>query len=163
MDDELKAVLPNKEEVPPQPAGRRFYGTSQVPLPVAFEYGVPLKGPDRRLLEHVRGNEKSAFRGTTALPVINHQMWQGALFWAGEGGWVYEIGPVMGWDPGQLLEGRVSMLGAFWNAPHAMEGEVSVPSRIEPSWIYQGSLIKEKGDRLVIDKWILNPNYLPTR
>lgn len=163
MDDELKAILPNDEEVSAQPAGRRFYGTSMVSLEVAFAHGIPLKGHDRRLLEHIRGNEESAFRGTTALPVINHAMWQGALYWADEGGWVYEIVPAMGWDPGQLLEGQVSMLGVFWNAPHATEGEVSIPSRIEPCWIYQGSLVKQKGDRLVIDKWILNPNYFPTR
>lgn len=165
MDETFKAILPNLQEVSAERSGDRYYGTHHVSPEVAFQHGIPLKGTDRRLLEHVeahmysKSNEKSAFRGTTALPVINPDMGQGAIFWAQEGGWVYLIGPMMGWDPGRLLEGRVSVMGKFGNAPFSMEGEISVPSRIEPSRIIKAAIVKEKGDRLVLDAWKYNPNY----
>lgn len=163
MDEELRAILPNQEEVPGERSGMRFYGTSTVPPDVAFKQGIPLKGDDRRLLAHVNGNDNSAFRGTTAVPLLNPKLGQGAIFWATEGGWVYEVGPMMGWDPGRLLEGRVNIIGLYWNAPNSMEGEISVPSRIEPGSIYKAALVKEKGDSLGLGTWIYNPNYHPTR
>ena len=88
-----------------------------------------------------------------------HAMGQGALLWASEGGWVYHIGPVMGWDPGRLLEGQVTMMGMFTHAPNSMEGEISVPSKIEASLIIKGAVVKEIDDKLVLSGWNYNPNY----
>lgn len=159
MDKEFKAILPDKREVSAERSGERYYGTHSVPPSVAFEHGIPLKGADRRLLEHVEGNDDSAFRGTTLWPLVNPLMGQGAILWAKEGGWVYHVGPMMGWDPARLLEGRVSTMGMFTGAPNAMEGEISVPSKIEASLIIKGASVREIDDKLVLSEWNYNPNY----
>lgn len=159
MDDELKAILPNNKEASAERMGERYYGTNKIKPDEAFNNGIPLKGMDRRLLEHLEGNEQSAFRGTTVFSNVNPHMGQGAAMWADEGGWVYQIGPVKGWDPGRLLEGLVEQNGRFQDSPTMMELEVTVPSRIEPHLIIKAGIVEEIDVHLVVRKWEYNPNY----
>lgn len=149
MGSSLKAILPDGRDVEPEPYGMLNYGTDQIGIDQAFESGIPLKGHDRRLLEHVRGNKQSAFRGTTALPNINPERGQGAVCWAGVGGWVYQIGPMRGWNPEKLMPAQRD-LG---------EVETSVPSRIEPHQIYKAGQVEQSARNLVVRKWIRNENY----
>lgn len=142
-----------------------FYGTHKVGIEEAFRSGIPLKGNDWRLLEHVLQtphnghNALSAFRGTTMLANINPTLGQGAIHWAEEGGWVYEIGPMKGWNPEKLLEGQVQVAGRFKGAPHIIELETSVPARIAPHQIYKAGLVVESAGCLVVREWKFNPNY----
>lgn len=159
----MKAILPDDQEVAPEPFGMLNYGTDEIDIGEAFENGIPLKGHDRRLQAHVLGNHQSAFRGTTSLANINPALGQGAVFWADVGGWVYEIGPMLGWNPEKLLAWHVDSNGRPANFPHAGELETSVPSRIEPHQIYKAGQVEQSARTLVVRKWIYNPNYQPKR
>lgn len=156
-----KAILPNEDEVSAQGFGFRYYGTDRIDPERAFELGIPVKGPDRRLKQHLDGNNSSAFRGTTESPIINMAMGQGAAAWAGEGGWVYYIGRVLGWDPSQLLEGRVANIGGYLDSPTMSELEISIPSLIPPAQIVKaGIVIRSRSRNFMVRGWIENPNYI---
>ncbi|MGS0738195.1 hypothetical protein ACVBEG_17010 [Pseudomonas sp. GG8] len=155
----MKAILPNGYEVDPEPYGMLYYGTDKVDIQQAFSSGIPLKGLDRRLYEHVKQNPQSAFRGTTVLANVNQQLGQGAIHWANVGGWVYEIGPMLGWDPEKLLEGQVGFAGRFTGSPYAIELETSVPSRIAPHQIHKAGVVVASAGCLVVRTWTYNPNY----
>lgn len=81
----MKAILPCGTEIQRSHLGQPYHGTSLTPDEV-FRDGLTSKGDDRDLLDHVRGNEHSAFRGTTSVPTVSREMRQGATEWAGEGG-----------------------------------------------------------------------------
>jgi len=161
----VKAILPNGQKVSPEPCGMLFYGTDKIGIDEAFRSGIPLKGHDWRLLEHVLQtrqnghNALSAFRGTTVLANINPNLGQGAIHWAQEGGWVYHIGPMEGWNPEKLLEGQVKVAERFKGTPYEMELETSVSALIAPNQIYKAGLVVESANCLVVREWTLNPNY----
>lgn len=48
----MKAILPNGSEVDAERVGLRYHGMT-IPPTIAFISGIPAKGEDRRLLEHV--------------------------------------------------------------------------------------------------------------
>jgi len=101
----LKAKLPSGELVGPIGIGDRFYGTSSVALADAFTTGIPLKGNCIDLFRHANRGQGTRFRGTTERSVVSHHAGQGAIYWGGVGGWVYELGEMTGWDVERLLEG----------------------------------------------------------
>lgn len=160
MTDQFDAILPNNKEVAAQAYGDRYYGTDKITPDIAFEDGIPLKGEDRRLLEHVNGNLNSAFRGTTALSSINSGYGQGAAAWAELGGWVYHIDRARGWDTEKLLQGEIERLGGFVGSPHAGELEVAVPSRIEAAQIIKAGQVESlTRGALGVRTWQHNKNY----
>lgn len=71
----MKAILPDGTEIQRSHLGQPYHGTSLTP-DVVFSQGLTAKGDDRRLLEHVRGNKVSAFRGTTSVPTVSRHMRQ---------------------------------------------------------------------------------------
>ncbi|MEE4148905.1 hypothetical protein [Pseudomonas viridiflava] len=160
---ELKAILPNGDEAPAERMGQRYYGTRNIDPERAFEHGIPIKGSDRRLLEHLKDGYNSAFRGTTVLSNVNPAMGQGAALWADEGGWVYNIGPMMGWDPSALLEEQIKHLQMYRDSPTAIECEITVPARIEPNLIYRAGRVEARGQLLLVRKWTYNPAYRSNR
>lgn len=166
LGNPLKAILPGGQEIGPEPCGMLYYGTDKIDIAQAFTNGIPLKGHDRRLLEHVLQPPEhfgqSAFRGTTALANLSEELGQGAVHWAGVGGWVYQIGPMLGWDPERLLHGRVGFKGGFSGSPNEIEVETSVPSRIEPHQIYKAGVVEQSASCLVVRTWKFNPNYPTT-
>ena len=156
---ELKAKLPNGNLVEPKPIGIRYYGTDKIHPNVAFNEGIPLKGECNDLHAHVLGNPDSAFRGTTERPVISHHQEQGAIFWAGDEGWVYTLGFMQGWDTEQLLDGLVPTVGGFTGSPHLGELECAVDSRIRPQLIQGANKVVKSRRFLELGEWIENKNY----
>ena len=155
----LMARLPNGLLLPPQRIGDRFYGTSKVNPSTAFEVGIPVKGICIDLYRHALSGSGSAFRGTTERPVISHTQAQGAIYWAEEDGWVYELGEMAGWDVERLLEGIVPSPGGFANAPHLGELECAVGSRIMPSMIRRSAKVFKGRRCLELGEWQTNKNY----
>jgi len=50
---ELKAILPNGVEASAERMGQRYYGTRHIEPDETFKNGIPVKGSDHRLLEHL--------------------------------------------------------------------------------------------------------------
>jgi hypothetical protein len=124
------AVLPRGRRIAPTFIGEGFHGTSlYCPEKVLLD-GIPAKGNDLRLYEHALGNPESAFRGSTALPSISPQG-QGAVYWAGIGGWVYQLENVPMWALEKELQGQVITPTGFGDCPNIGEVEQATPARIE--------------------------------
>lgn len=124
------AILPNGSEIGCTFEGDGFHGTYLFAPEDVKANGIPAKGDDRRLYEHALGNSTSAFRGTTVFPLIS-AAGQGAVYWAGEGGWVYEVENLPMWALEEELQGRVPALGGFTGCPNVGELEQATPARIE--------------------------------
>ena len=149
----MKAILPCGTEIQRSHFGQPYHGTSLTPDEV-FRDGLTAKGDDRDLLEHVRGNEHSAFRGTTSVPTVSREMRQGATEWAGEGGWVYQFDDVACWDVDKELEGRVPLPGGlFGNSPHLGECECAVPGTIAPTLIKRAGQVESRYGNLRVVRW----------
>jgi hypothetical protein len=155
-----RALLPNGREVAPSSFSGGFHGTSLVPPAVALREGLPARGDDWRLLEHAEQRSSSAFRGVT--PVVSEPVsGNGAAYWAGAGGWVYDIPNVPSWDVNVLLEGRVSVAGLRYRG-NLMSGEmeVAIPARVLPEQIRAYGVVEEDAaGRLMVRRWIANPAY----
>ncbi|MBN4172934.1 hypothetical protein BV321_01279 [Pseudomonas syringae pv. actinidiae] len=155
----LLAKLPNGTRVSPQGIGDRFYGTAHVAPQSAFEHGLPIKGYCADLLRHARRGQESAFRGTTERAVISHSQGQGAIYWADEDGWVYELGELSGWDVEQLLEGIVPTPAGFTGVPYPGELECAIHSRISPAMIRRAAQVFKGRRCLELGEWKVNRNY----
>jgi hypothetical protein len=155
-----RALLPNGSAVAPTSFSGGYHGTSAVPPEVALRDGLPARGDDWRLLEHAEQHSRSAFRGAT--PVISEPVsGNGAAYWAGAGGWVYDIPNVPSWDVNVLLEGRVSVAGLRFRG-NLMSGEmeIAIPARILPEQIRAFGVVEESAaGRLFVRRWIANPGY----
>jgi len=157
----LFAILPDGRQVPPSSFGGGYHGTDDVPPEVALRDGLAGRGDDWRLREHSEPRGGSAFRGATGV-VSEPVSGNGAAYWAGEGGWVYEIRDVPSWDVNVLLEGRVNV-GGRWrgNLMHG-EQEIAIPARVSPEHIRAyGRVEADAAGRLFVRQWILNPGYRP--
>lgn len=154
----LKAILPDASEIPPTHLLGGYHGTCRHAPDQVFREGIPRKGSDRRLLEHVVGNEQSAFRGTTLLPLTSDGG-QGAAHWAGAEGWVYQISPIPTWDTEQELEGKVPCPTGFTGSPHAGELESAIPAKVSNQRVVRvGKVIPGRGNHLKVTEWRKNPN-----
>ncbi|EME9750178.1 hypothetical protein N0725_04935 [Pseudomonas aeruginosa] len=157
----LMARLPDGQYVGAQAlGGQQYYGTSSVPLEVAFAEGIPLKGMCVDLLRHASRGYGSQFRGTTRFFVLNEAMGQGAACWADVGGWVYELNNIPGWDVEKLLSNKVQTATGFGGAPYPGELEGAVDSRIQPSMIIRGGQVQRERRFLTVVEWIYNRNCL---
>ena len=157
----LQAILPNGSKVAPSNHIGGYHGTNAIQPGAALKHGLPAKGSDWRLREHSEEAGNSAFRGTTAV-VSEPLTGNGAAYWAGEGGWVYEIRKVPSWDVNTLLEGRVRTPGGFrGNIMHA-ENEIAIPAKVEPQQIKAyGKVVADSNGRLKVQDWIHNPAFRP--
>jgi hypothetical protein len=83
--------------------------------------GLPERRDDWRLLEHAEGRSSPALRGTTGVASgpVNEG---GAAYWAGEGGYVYEIRGVPTWNVNNNMEDRVPTDGGRFRG-NLMHGE----------------------------------------
>lgn len=158
------ATLPDGTKVKPNAGGDKlYYGTGSEPPAQVFAKGLEARGNNTDLLNQVTQGPDRAFRGTTR-EVIQPDGSAGAGAWAGEGGWVYEIDGVRGWDANRSLDGRVPKPdGTFGGNPMYGEHEVSILAGVPPSRIKRAIPMIEKSGRLTPD-WANvqnNPNYQP--
>lgn len=160
----LRAILPDGRDVDPDHYLGGFHGTCQVAPSVALKRGLPRRGGDWRLKEHAEQSFCSAFRGCT-LVVSDPVTGNGAAYWAGEGGWVYEIRGVPSWDVNVQLEGRVrTPIGTYrGNLMHG-EQEIAVPAQVPSQRIKAyGRVVADGAGRLAVRDWIPNPAYRERR
>lgn len=137
------AVLPDGSHAAPSDSGGGYRGT-EVPPAVALVTGLPVRGTDRRLLEHALGNAHSAFIGT--VPTASE-----AAQWADEGGWVYEVRAIATWRVEALLQGRVPTAGGGFVGQPFQENEGAVES-VQPHQIVRWGQVRRAGSgRLYVD------------
>lgn len=158
------ATLPDGSKIKPNAGGGSLYYGSDRDQPAdVFAKGLEARGNNTDLLNHVKEGPDRAFRGTTR-EVIQPDGSAGAGAWAKEGGWVYEIDGVRGWDANRSLDGRVPKPdGTFGGNPMYGEHEVSILAGVPPSRIKRAIPMVEKNGRLMPD-WgnvKINPNYQP--
>lgn len=159
---EPRAILPDGREARPDHYGGGFHGTTQVQPTVALKQGLPQRGADWRLKEHSEQKGCSAYRGCTLVasePITGN----GAAYWAGKGGWVYEIRGVPSWNVNRQLEGRVKTIQGMYrgNLMHG-ENEIAIPARVPSERIKAyGQVEEDSSGRLFVKTWIQNPDYRP--
>lgn len=159
------AILPSGKEVPPDTWAGGYHGSSKIPPQVALRQGLPATGDDRRLREHSEPSSDrqrgSAFRGVTNIP-SDPVSENGAAYWAGKGGWVYEIRGVPSWNVNTNLFGRVKTLKGFrGNLMHA-EQEIAIPAQVSPDRIKAYGVVEEGASgKLLVKRWIPNPGFKP--
>lgn len=126
-----------------------------------FNAGLPLKGTNLDLINHVKGGEDTAFRGTAPFLVSPQKEFGGPLYWAEEGGIVVEIEGAPMFDTNQLLEGRIaSATGRFGGNPYTAEAENAVLADVKPENIKRIAFVEEgRGGNLKLGEWIDNPNF----
>jgi hypothetical protein len=129
------AILPNGGKVPPNSKpSTLFHGTNLFPAAAVRLNGLPIKGSDWRIVEHLQGNSNSAFRGCTPSAIMQVP-YAGAAFWAGDGGWVYELSNLDSWYIPELLD-HFTPIGGYspsaWS-PYPAECESAVSSEIKAS------------------------------
>jgi hypothetical protein len=162
----LKAILPDGKEAAPGMFGQLFHGTRKLRPEVVLRGGMPARGADRRLRQHAEPppghTGKSAFRGATAV-VADPISRNGAAYWAGPGGWVYDIRGTPGWDVNAQLFGRVRLPGGGYRGNlMTAEQEIAIPGRIPPQWIKAyGKVVEDAGGKLRVERWVDNPGYQP--
>lgn len=158
---EPRAILPDGREIAPDSFSGGYHGTTDVPPEVALQDGLPERGTDWRLKEHSESAGNSAFRGTTEVasdPVSGN----GAAYWAGEGGWVYEIRGVPTWDVNSDLEGRVQTAAGFRGNLMFGENERAIPARVPPERIARyGKVVEDSMGNLRVREWVANPGFRP--
>ena len=166
------AILPDGRALPPDSFMGGFHGTDMSPEAVLRAGGLPARGAleDWRLLEHTEhsdapGKPASAFRGSTPFPTSPDGE-TGASYWAGEGGWVYEVKGVPTWDVNATLEGRVQGPDGKYRGNRWSELESAFPARTPAECIERWGQAKEglSGKIQVMPgDWVANPRYDPVR
>jgi len=140
-------ALVNGKKVYPQKYSQLFHGTNKATLGVPetmpieqvaakiYKEGLPERGKNIDLVQHAKGAEDRAFRGTTQVLSTPDQQ-AGAILWADEGGLVVQVKDVKGYDVNALLEGQVKNADGSYggNVVHG-EQEIAVPGRIEPGHV----------------------------
>lgn len=157
-----EARLPGGEAVAPTARGGSLYygasGSDSAPETV-LRAGLPARGPNTSVEEHVRGAGDTAFRGTTTLPLTPDGS-QGAARWADVGGWVYQIDGMPSWDANRLLQGRVRGPGGFGGNPVSGELEHLIPAHV-PTERIRGyyPVLQGRGTSVRLGTFVPNPNY----
>jgi hypothetical protein len=128
---------------------------TEADIPWIFKEGLPQIGTNRNLAEHVDGHAKdSAFRGlTTTLSGGPDSPVRTAASFAQEGGLVFDIVGVEGWNPAYYAPKAVGRLSKA-------EGEVSIFAGVASEHIRAVGVVEvdAKGN-LKVKHWISNPNY----
>jgi RHS repeat-associated protein len=136
-----------------------YYGTNELKPEEVLAKGLPARGTNRDLLNHIQQGENSAFRGSTKVPSdpVNQG---GAAEWAQEGGWVYKI-TTRALDANRALQGRVRGPGGQYGGnPAQGENEMVIEARQLPEHVEAyGQVVTDSKGRLVVKQWIENPNY----
>ncbi|MFG6456796.1 filamentous hemagglutinin N-terminal domain-containing protein [Roseateles sp. BYS96W] len=160
----------NGELVTPQSYGEVFHGTNRevlelgkLSLDEAAAYvkrnGLPARGGNIELTDHISGLPDTAFRGTTnALGSPTKDA--GALYWAGDDGLVVEIVGVKGYDLNAIRDTSSKGIGLSGIAQGKATGgelEISIPAQIPPQNIGRiGKVwVDENGKKQF--KWITLP------
>jgi hypothetical protein len=147
------AILPDGTRIPPESHGGGYYGTNDEPPELVTTSGLPERGDDMRLLEHAEGNPNSGFRGTTIM-ASDPANEGGAAYWAGEGGWVYEIRGVPTWNVNKSLEGRVPTGGGTFRGNLMYgEGEYAIQARVTPDKIPRWGVVKRNARGWLFVDW----------
>jgi hypothetical protein len=152
-------ILPSGKRAPPTSFSGGFHGNT-VPPDFVMIHGLPGQGRNLRLLEHADSDiSDAAFRGTTSM-VADPVTQSGAAYWAGEGGWVYEIRHVPTWDVNLLLAGRVKRNGKYIGNHWIGENEQAVSAYIPPQKIARyGRVVMSASGILYVRTWIPNPAF----
>src|SRR5205085_158150 len=101
--------LPDGRVVEPSAwGGKRHHGThDQDSSPdIVVEHGLPARGPNIDLREHILQYKDRAFRGSTSDPGA-------AAEWAGNEGWIYVIDGTPTWDVNKELDGFLEVLPGY--------------------------------------------------
>ncbi len=145
--------------VKPQTCGVRHHGTNTI-TEQDFEInrGLPAKGSDIDLIRHVepppQRKEESAFRGTTPFPRSPIDDRTGAIYWAGDGGFLYQIQNWKGYNISELLDGRIKNGMGMFRSPHmTAEHETAVPARVPAEFIKRIGRVSENDHGQPIVKW----------
>lgn len=136
----------------------RYYGTKDFgPNDCLAHDGLPRRGEDIDLIGHADrppgyDPNRSAFRGTTPYP-LSPLKDSGAVLWAGEGGWIYEIKCYVGYDLNCLLDGKIpNGIGGFRGPKYIGEHEDAIPARVPKGFISRIGIVK-KGRRGLLPVW----------
>lgn len=140
-----------------------YHGNKAKPEDV-FEHGFPAKGPSIDLVIQALDGEGRAFRGTCDF-IFSPDRESGPGQFAGEGGFVYEIDGVPGWDVNKLLEGRVAnAVTGYGGSPFTSEVETTILGHVPSSRIRGVYTIRtSRGLHLIPGRRTDNPNYVPLK
>ena len=115
-----------------------FHGSNLYDFPAVLASGLPDdKGKNLNLPEHVAGASDSAFRGMTPILVGSPSGIKGACEHASEGGLVFEIFGVLGWNL-ELLASKACKI-------HKPEGEIAIFRKVPVAAIKRIASVGEKG------------------
>jgi hypothetical protein len=143
-------------------------------IELAFKEGLPARGKNSDLLNYaeelyLRENYhhskklRPSFRGTTREIASPGDLSSAAINWADEGGYIYEIKGVPGWDVNMHLDGRVKGAGGYYRG-NSMSGEneIAIHGKVPGKYICRiGRVTRSYAGRLVIKTmdWTINPHY----
>ncbi len=157
-----KAALPDGKAIEPQYFRDGYHGSDKFTPEQIIEWGgIPAKSknPKWKLLEHVRQDPDSAFRGMTE-DLGGLESAPGAAFWAGDKGWVYKIGSAPAWDANANLAGKIKTGAKFIDNPYRGEREIVIPAQMPIFCIEQWGMVKElMSGNMVVRNWTTNPHY----
>jgi hypothetical protein len=157
------ATLPSGKAIKSAGYADLYHGSADLDEAEVAESGLPARGNDRRLFNHVEPQEpgdaaNSAFRSATPYLRSPADDGQGAMNWAGESGLVvhYTAHHV---DPGKELEGRIRMPNGRFRSPLTRgEGERTTEARIPQQHIKRWGRVTDGQVR-----WVDNPHYADPR
>jgi len=138
-----------------------YHGNHAKPEEV-FVHGFPAKGPNLDLETHVKAGGGRAFRGTAPFACAPDGE-SGPCYFADEGGFVYEIDGVAGWDVNSLLAGRIhNGIQGYGGNPFTSEVEIAILGHVPASRIKGAFAVRKyRGLRLIPGTYTKNPNYEP--
>lgn len=152
----------NGEPVKPTSTNSHGYHGHHAKPEEVFAHGLPAKGPSVDLENHVMAGEGRAFRGLAPY-VCSPDGESGPCYFADEGGFVYEVDCVAGWDVNGLLAGRIHKgVAGYGGNPFTSEVETAILGHVPPSHIKGAYPIKSyRGTRLIPGTYTKNPSYEP--
>lgn len=173
--EKMPIAMIGSKVLQPRILDKAFYGNKQLPpgyqtIEDIFKKGLPERGQNWDLNSHVEESWKlkggqnpvndTAFRGTTP-QISSPDGTIGAINWADEGGYVYEIRGVPGWEVNTALEGRVAKPdGTFRDNLMSGELETAIPAKVPGKFICRvGRPSLSNSGRLIIRStdWVVNP------
>lgn len=160
----IAAILPSGKLFPPTSYLGGFHGVdSSTDIDKVFQHGLPARGSNFRIFEHVFGlsGANSAFRGTTASPLISNLggLQAGAAHWAGDGGWVLEIRDVPTWGVDEASQADVPVFGIVYTGIQG-ECEYAIPAEVHNYRVYRAAPVSMgRRNNLTVGIWRLNPNF----
>jgi hypothetical protein len=155
------ASIHGKPVEPTSKNSHGYHGHHAKPEEV-FVHGFPAKGPSLDLENHVLAGKGRAFRGLAPV-VCGPDGESGPCYFADEGGFVYEIDGVAGWDVNSLLAGRIHRgVAGYSENPFSSETEIAILGHVPASRVKGAYAIRSyRGLRLIPGTYIKNPSYEP--